>query len=170
MPSVCSANRPGAAVCIDPFCAPMSLKARLNEDMKDAMRARDKGRLSAIRMAMAAVKQREVDERIELDDAQVTAVLEKMIKQRHESARQYRAGNREDLAAVEDAEIEVLSAYMPEPLGEAEIEALIEEVVAATGASSMRDMGKVMGQLKGRAQGRADMADISARVKSRLSG
>ncbi len=148
----------------------MSLKSRLNEDVKTAMRARDKARLSVLRMALAAIKQREVDERIELGDEEVTAVLEKMIKQRRESVRQYREGQREDLASAEEAEIEVLKVYLPEPLDEAAVEALIEEVIAKTGASSMADMGKVMGQIKARAHGRVDMGAVSARIRARLAG
>ena len=147
----------------------MTLKARLNEDVKTALRARDKARLSVLRMTLAAIKQREVDERIELDDAQVTAVIEKMIKQRRESVRQYREGGREDLATAEEAEIEVLSAYLPEPLDEAAVEALIEEALDATGAATMADMGKVMGHIKAAAQGRVDMAAVSARIRARLS-
>ena len=148
----------------------MSLKTRLNEDVKTAMRARDKARLSVLRMALAAVKQREVDERIELGDEEITAVIEKMIKQRRESVRQYREGRREDLASAEEAEIEVLQVYLPEPLDEAAVEALIEEVIATTGASSMADMGKVMGQIKSRAHGRVDMGAVSARIRARLAG
>jgi hypothetical protein len=148
----------------------MTLKTRLNDDVKTAMRARDKARLGVLRMAMAAIKQREVDERIELGDDDITAVIEKMIKQRRESVRQYRDGGREDLASVEEAEIEVLKVYLPEPLDEAAVDALIEEVIAATGASSMADMGKVMGQIKARAQGRVDMGAVSARIRARLSG
>lgn len=146
----------------------MPLKARLTEDMKQAMRAGDKPRLAVIRMGLAAIKQREVDERIELDDAQVLSIIEKMIKQRRESASQFRAGNREDLAEREDSEIIVLQAYLPEPLSEAEIETLIEDALQTTGATSMRDMGKVMAEVRAAAQGRVDMAVISARVKSRL--
>ena len=148
----------------------MTLRTRLNDDVKTAMRARDKARLGVLRMAMAAIKQREVDERIELGDDDITAVIEKMIKQRRESVRQYRDGGREDLASVEEAEIEVLKVYLPEPLDEAAVDALIEEVIAATGASSMADMGKVMGQIKARAQGRVDMGAVSARIRARLSG
>ena len=148
----------------------MTLKTRLNDDVKTAMRARDKARLGVLRMAMAAIKQREVDERIELGDDDITAVIEKMIKQRRESVRQYRDGGREDLASVEEAEIEVLKVYLPEPLDEAAVDALIEEVIAASGASSMADMGKVMGQIKARAQGRVDMGAVSARIRARLSG
>ena len=148
----------------------MTLKTRLNDDVKTAMRARDKARLGVLRMAMAAIKQREVDERIELGDDDITAVIEKMIKQRRESVRQYRDGGREDLASIEEAEIEVLKVYLPEPLDEAAVDALIEEVIAATGAAFMADMGKVMGQIKARAQGRVDMGAVSARIRARLAG
>ena len=146
----------------------MSVKNQLRDDMKQAMRSGDKARLGVVRMALAAIQQREVDERVELDDAGVLGVLEKMIKQRRESVEQYRAGGRQDLVDKESAEIELLSAYLPEPLGEAELAALVDEVVAETGATSMKDMGKVMAELRNRAQGRADMAALSAQVKSRL--
>jgi uncharacterized protein len=136
--------------------------------MKLAMRSGDKARLGVIRMALAAIQQREVDERIELDDAAVLGVIEKMIKQRRESVEMYRAGAREDLAAKESAEIEVLSAYLPEPLGADELAALVDAAIAATGATSMKDMGRVMAQLRAQAQGRADMAVLSAQVKARL--
>ena len=136
--------------------------------MKQAMRSGDKARLGVIRMALAAIQQREVDERIELDDAAVLGVIEKMIKQRRESVEMYRAGAREDLAAKETAEIEVLSSYLPEPLGADELAALIDAAIAATGATSMKDMGRVMAQLRAQAQGRADMAVLSAQVKARL--
>jgi len=148
----------------------VTLKTRLNDDVKTAMRARDKGRLGVLRMALAAIKQREVDERIELGDDDVMGVIEKMIKQRRESVRQYRDGNREDLAAAEEAEIELLSVYLPEQLDEDALASLVEEIIGATGAASMADMGKVMGQLKARAQGRVDMAAASALVRSRLAG
>ena len=148
----------------------MSLKARITEDMKAAMRAGEKDRLSCIRMLQAGIKQREVDERIELDDAQVLAVIEKMIKQRRESVAQFQAGNRPDLVARESAEIALLSGYLPAQLGEAELATLIREAVAATGASSMKDMGKVMAALKPKVQGRADMGALSARIKSALGG
>lgn len=147
----------------------MSLKARLTDDMKQAMRAGDKPRLAVIRMGLAAIKQREVDDRIELDDTQVLSIIEKMIKQRRESVSQFRAGNREDLAEREEAEITVLQAYLPEPLSEGEVESLIEEAIQTTGASSMRDMGNVMSELRAAARGKADMAAVSARVKSRLA-
>ena len=146
----------------------MSVKTQLRDDMKVAMRSGDKARLGVVRMALAAIQQREVDERIELDDAGVLGVLEKMIKQRRESVEQYAAGGRQDLADKESFEIEVLSAYLPEPLGEAELAALVDAVIAETGAASMKDMGKVMAELRNRAQGRADMAALSAQVKSRL--
>ena len=146
----------------------MSVKSQLRDDMKQAMRSGDKARLGAVRMALAAIQQREVDERVELDDAGVLGVLEKMIKQRRESVEQYAAGGRQDLVDKESFEIEVLSAYLPEPLGEAELAAMVDAVIAETGAASMKDMGKVMADLRTRAQGRADMAALSAQVKSRL--
>ncbi len=148
----------------------MSVKTRLQDDMKQAMRSGDKARLGTVRMALAAVQQREVDERVELDDAAVLGVIEKMIKQRRESIEQYRAGKRDDLADKEAAEIEVLSAYLPEPLGEAELATMIDAAIAATGATSMKDMGRVMAELRARAQGRADMAVLSATVKAKLAG
>lgn len=147
----------------------MSLKARITEDMKTAMRAADKPRLGVIRLIQAAIKQREVDERIELNDAQVLAVLEKMVKQRRESIVQFEAGNRQDLADKEAAELTVLATYMPEPLSAAELDALIEQALTATGATSIRDMGKVMAQLKEATAGRADMSAVSAKIKARLS-
>ena len=148
----------------------MPLKERINDDMKAAMRSGEKQRLGAIRMITAAIKQREVDERIALDDAQVLAVLEKMIKQRKESLAQFTAGNRPDLADKESAEILLLQSYMPAPLGEAELDAMIAEAIAATGAASVKEMGKVMGLIKGRAQGRADMAAVGAKIKAKLGG
>ena len=148
----------------------MSLKARITEDMKAAMRAGEKDRLSCIRMLQAGIKQREVDERVELGDAEVLAVIEKMIKQRKESVTQFQAGNRADLVAKESAEIALLTAYLPAQLGDAELETLIREAVASTGASSMKDMGKVMAALKPKVQGRADMGALSARIKSTLGG
>jgi len=147
----------------------MSLKARIQEDMKAAMRGGDKARLAAIRLIMAAIKQREVDERIELDDAQVTAVLDKMVKQRRESIEQYEKAGRTDLVDKEKAELEVIQTYLPEPLSEDEINALIDEAIAETGASSIKDMGKVMGLLKPKLAGRADMGAVSGKVKARLS-
>jgi uncharacterized protein len=148
----------------------VTLKERITEDMKAAMRASDKERLSTIRMVQAAIKQREVDERIVLDDAQVIAVLEKMIKQRKESVAQFDQGGRADLADRERAEIVLLQAYLPTQLTDAEIEALVRDAIAATGASSIRDMGKVMGAVKLKAAGRADMGAVSARIKAALGG
>ena len=134
------------------------------------MRSGEKERLGRIRMITAAIKQREVDERISLDDAQVLSVLEKMIKQRKESLEQFKAGNRQDLADKESAEITLLQGYMPSPLSAAEIDGLINEAVAATGAASIKDMGKVMGFIKAKAQGRADMAAVGAKIKAKLGG
>ena len=134
------------------------------------MRSGEKQRLGVIRMITAAIKQREVDERITLDDSQVLSVLEKMIKQRKESLVQFQAGNRQDLVDQESAEITLLQGYMPAQLSETEIDALIGEAIAATGAASIKDMGKVMGIIKGKAQGRADMAAVGAKIKARLSG
>lgn len=145
-----------------------SLKDRITEDMKTAMRAGDKERLGTIRMLQAAIKQREVDERITLDDAQVLAVIEKMVKQRKESVAQFEQGGREDLAAKEKAEIAQLQAYLPEQLSEAEVDALVREAIASTSASSIKDMGKVMGVVKAKAAGRADMGAVSARIKAAL--
>ena len=147
----------------------MSLKAQITEDMKAAMRAKDAARLSAIRLLLAAMKQREVDERIELTDADILAIIEKMLKQRRDSVTQYEAGGRQDLADVEKFEIGVLSGYMPQQLTEAEIAAEVAAAVAASGAKAMQDMGKVMALLKPRLAGRADMARVSAAVKARLS-
>ena len=148
----------------------MLLKDRIQDDMKSALRARDKDRLAAIRLIVAAIKQREIDERITLDDTQVISVLERMCKQRRESIAHYRHAGREDLAAREAFEIEVIQAYMPQPLSEAELDALIAQAIAASGAQSVRDMGKVMGLLKNQVQGRADMGKVSALVKTRLAG
>ncbi len=146
------------------------LKQTLTDDMKTALKAGDKSRLAVIRMALAAIKQREVDERIELDDAATLAVIEKMVKQRRESISQYEKGNRPELAAAEAAEIEVLEVYLPEPMGEDELAAIIEAAITETGAESMRDMGKVMGKVKAAAAGRADMGKVSATIKARLAG
>jgi uncharacterized protein YqeY len=146
----------------------MSLKDRIQEDMKAAMRGGDKQRLGVIRLMMAAIKQREVDERIELDDIQVTAVLDKMVKQRRESHEQYTGAGRTDLAEQEAYEISVIQVYLPEPLGEAEIAQLIDAAIAETGASSIKDMGKVMGILKPQLAGRADMGAVSGTIKARL--
>ena len=148
----------------------MSLKERITDDMKAAMRAGEKERLGVIRMITSAIKQREVDERIALDDAQVLVVLEKMIKQRKESLAQFQAGNRQDLVDKEAAEITLLQTYMPSRLGDAELDALIAEAVAATGAASIKDMGKVMAVIKAKAQGRADMAAVGAKIKAKLGG
>jgi uncharacterized protein YqeY len=151
----------------------MTLKARITEDMKNAMRAKEATRLSTIRMLLAAMKQREVDERIELADADVVAIIDKMIKQRRESIVQFDAGNRPDLAAVERAEITLLQAYMPQPLSEAEIDALIASAVADVaqgGAVGMAAMGRVMAAIRPQLAGRADMSLVSAKVKSRLNG
>jgi len=147
----------------------VTLQARIQEDMKAAMRSGDKERLGTIRLIMAAVKQREVDERITLDDVQLLGVLEKMGKQRRESMAQFQAGGRADLVAKEAAELAIISAYMPAALSDAELDSLILEAIAATGATSIKDMGKVMGLIKTRAQGRADMAAVGARIKARLA-
>ena len=146
----------------------MTLKDQIQQDTKDALRAGDRDRLSVLRMAMAAIKQREVDERVEMTDPDVLAVLEKMVKQRRESVSQYEAGGRRDLADKERSEIEVLKAYLPEPMSDADLDGLIAELVAESGAESVRDMGKVMGLLKARAQGRVDMGAASARVRKAL--
>ena len=147
----------------------MSLKNQITEDMKSAMKAGEKDRLKVVRLILAAVKQVEVDQRIELDDAAVLAVLNKMVKQRRDSVDQFEKGTREDLAAIERAEIVVLENYLPEQLSAEELAAMVDEVIAATGAEGMRDMGKVMGQIKSRAAGRADMGAVSATVKERLN-
>jgi uncharacterized protein YqeY len=146
----------------------MSLKERITEDMKTAMRGGEKERLATIRMLQAAIKQREVDERIQLDDAQVLSAIEKMIKQRKESIVQFEAGGRADLVAKEAAELAVLQVYMPAQLSEADLDALIAEAIASTGAASIKDMGKVMGVVKSRAAGRADMGAVGARIKAKL--
>lgn len=147
----------------------MSLKARINDDMKAAMKAREAERLATIRLLLAAMKQKEVDERIELDDAAIIAVVDKMLKQRRDSVAQYEAANRQDLADRERFEMTVLADYLPQPLTDAEIDALIEAAVASTGAAGLPDMGKVMGAVKGQMAGRADMAAVSARIKARLT-
>jgi len=146
----------------------MSLKERIQQHIKEAMRAKDKQRLGAIRLITAAIKQREVDERIELDDTQVIAVLDKMAKQRRESISQFEKASRDDLIAQENFELELIQSYLPEQLGEDEINALIGDALQSTGAASIKDMGKVMGQLKPKLQGRADMATVSALIKARL--
>ncbi len=148
----------------------MSLKQTLTEDMKTALRGGDKPRLGVVRLVLAAIKQREVDERIELDDAQVLSVLEKMLKQRRDSVTQYDAAGRTDLADQERYEIGVIEAYLPARLSEAELTELIEAAVSETGATSPRDMGKVMAWLKQRAAGRADFGALSGRIKTRLGG
>ncbi len=136
--------------------------------MKTALKGGEKERLVTIRMLLAAIQQREVDERIELNDVQIIGVAEKLIKQRREAADLYRKAEREELAAKEESEILILQAYLPEPLGEAELATLIDEVIRESGASSIKDMGQVMGQIKARAQGRADMAKVSQQVRARL--
>ena len=147
----------------------MSLKDKITEDMKTAMRARDTQRLGAIRLLTAAIKQKEVDERIELDDAQVQAIIDKMIKQRRDSISQFEAGGRQDLADAEKSELAVLSAYMPAALSDAEIQSEVVAAVASTGAAGPQDMGKVMAVLKPKLAGRADMTAVSALVKSALA-
>ena len=147
----------------------MTLKERITEDMKSAMRAGEKDRLAVVRLILAAIKQREVDERITLDDAQVLAVLEKMAKQRKESIAQFESGGRADLVAKETAELTLIQSYLPAQMSDAEMEALIAEAIASTGASSIKDMGKVMGIVKTKAAGRADMAVLGARIKQKLS-
>ncbi len=148
----------------------MTLKERITEDMKTAMRSGEKDRLAVIRLLQAAIKQREVDERIVLDDAQITSVLEKMIKQRKESVVAFEKGARPDLVAKENAEIAILQPYLPAQLGEAELDALIAEAIASTGAASIKDMGKVMGVVKAKAAGKADMGAVGARIKAKLGG
>jgi len=147
----------------------MSLKGQITEDMKSAMKAGEKDRLKVVRLMRAAIKQIEVDKRIELDDAGVLAVLTKMVKQRRDSIEQFEKGNREDLAEIERAEIVVIEQYLPEQLGADELAAMVDEVIKATGAMSIRDMGKVMGLIKAKAAGRADMGALSATVKERLN-
>ena len=146
----------------------MSLKERITEDMKTAMRGGEKDRLATIRMLQAAIKQREVDERIQLDDAQVLSAIEKMIKQRKESIVQFEAGGRADLVAREAAEMALLQVYLPAQLSEADLDSLIAEAIASTGAASIKDMGKVMGVVKSKAAGRADMGAVGARIKAKL--
>ncbi|MFO7763334.1 MAG: GatB/YqeY domain-containing protein [Wenzhouxiangellaceae bacterium] len=146
----------------------MSLKQEINDQVKQAMKGGEKDRLKVLRMLTAAIKQKEVDERVELDDAQVLAIIDKQVKQRRESIEQYTAGGRVDLAAAEQAEIDILSEFLPEPLGEDELAAMIDQAIADTGAASMADMGKVMGQLKPKVQGRADMKQVSAAVRTKL--
>lgn len=147
----------------------MTLKAQIQEDVKTAMRARDQKRLTALRLITAAIKQIEVDKRIELDDQAVLGVLDKMVKQRRESLDQYQSAGRDDLAAQEQYELDLLAPYLPEPLSDDEVAALIRQAVAETGASSIRDMGAVMNKLRGEVQGRADMKAVSSAVKAQLS-
>lgn len=146
------------------------LKARIQEDMKAAMKAGDKPRLGTVRLMLAAIKQREVDERIELDDSQVLSVLDKMVKQRRDSIAQFAAAGREDLVKIEALEIEVIQSYLPRALSDEEIATLIDAALAASGASAMSEMGRVMAVLKPQVQGRADMGAVSALVKARLQG
>ena len=146
----------------------MSLKDRITQDVKDAMRAKDKPRLATLRLITAAIKQREVDERIELDDTQVTLVLDKMVKQRRESIVQFEKAGRDDLITIETSELEIITPYLPEQLGEDEINALIDSALEQTGATSVKDMGKVMGLLKPKLQGRADMGAVSALIRAKL--
>ncbi len=148
---------------------PETLKSQLQSDMKSSMKSGDKGRLGVIRLMLSAIKQIEVDERIELDDDRITAVLDKMSKQRRESITHFDKAGRDDLTAIEQAEIGIIREYLPEALGEAEINKLVEKSIADTGAASIKDMGKVMGMLKPQLQGRADMGQVSQLVKSRLS-
>ena len=148
----------------------MTLKERITEDMKTAMRSGEKDRLAVIRLLQAAIKQREVDERIMLDDAQVTSVLEKMIKQRKESVVAFDKGGRADLVAKENSEIAVLQPYLPAQLSESELDALIADAISSTGAASIKDMGKVMGVVKAKAAGKADMGAVGARIKAKLGG
>jgi uncharacterized protein YqeY len=148
----------------------MPLRDRITEDMKTAMRAGEKERLATIRLILSAIKQREVDERITLDDSQVLAAIEKMIKQRKEAITQFDAGGRADLVAKETAEIAILQTYLPAQMSDAEIDGLITEAIASSGAASIKDMGKVMAAVKAKAQGRADMGAVSARIKQKLSG
>jgi uncharacterized protein len=148
----------------------VSLKSRITEDMKTALKAKESERLSAVRLLLAAIKQREVDERIELTDADVVGVVEKLLKQRRDSISQYEAAQRQDLADKEKFEASILQAYMPQPLDEAEIGNLIEETIRAEGASGIKDMGKVMAALKPQVAGRVDMGQVSATIKARLAG
>lgn len=145
-----------------------ALNDRIKEAMKDAMRAKDKARLSTIRLILSAIKQVEVDTRAELDDTAILAILDKMVKQRRESIKQYEDAGRQELADVEYAEIEVLQEFLPQPLTDDEIAELIEQAISSTGAESIKDMGKVMGILKPQLQGRADMGQVSGKIKSRL--
>lgn len=147
----------------------MSIKEQLNNDIKEAMRAKDKELLNTLRLITAAIKQIEVDERIEVDDERMLVILDKMTKQRKESIAQFEKANRDDLVAQEQFELNIIAKYLPEPLSAAEIEALIQDAITTTGASQIADMGKVMGLVKGKVQGRADMAQVSQLIKSKLS-
>ena len=147
----------------------MGLRERIQDDMKSALRAGEKERLATVRLILAAIKQREVDERITLEDAQVLAVLDKMGKQRRESIVQFESGARTDLAAKEAAELAIIDSYLPAPLSDAELDGLINDAIAQTGATSVKDMGKVMAQIKAQAQGRADLGAVGTRIRSRLS-
>ena len=146
----------------------MTIRERVQEDMKSAMRSGEKERLATIRLILAGIKQREVDERITLDDVQTLSVIEKMVKQRNESIVQFEAGGRADLVAKEKAELVILQSYLPTRMSDAEVDALIAAAITTTGAASMKDMGKVVAHVKNAAQGRADMAAVSARVKAKL--
>ena len=146
----------------------MPLKAQIQDDMKAALKGGDKLRLATVRMLLAAINQKEIDERIDIDDTQALAITEKLVKQRRESAEQYRGAGRDELAEKEEAEIEILKGYLPEPLGEAELDALIDGAIAESGASSLKEMGQVMNLIKAQAQGRADMGAVSKKVKSKL--
>ncbi|MGR9051028.1 MAG: GatB/YqeY domain-containing protein [Gammaproteobacteria bacterium] len=146
------------------------IKDRIKDDMKTAMKGGDKVRLAVIRLIMAAIKQREVDERIELDNDQVISVLDKMLKQRRESIKQYQAGNRDDLAQVEEFEIQVIQGFLPPSLSDEEIDAMVRDAIQQSGAESVKDMGKVMGMLKNKMQGRADMSLVSSKIKALLTG
>ena len=145
------------------------LKTRITDDVKTAMREKDKARLATLRLITAAIKQKEVDERTELNDEQVVAILEKMLKQRKDSIEQFEKAGRNELADQEKSEIEIIQVYMPEQLSDDEIEALIKEAIASSGAESMKDMGKVMGQLKPKLAGKADMGAVSGKIKALLS-
>jgi uncharacterized protein YqeY len=147
----------------------ISLKAKLTEDMKSAMKAGEKDRLKVVRLLLSDIKQVEVDTRQELDDVTLLSIIEKAVKQRRDSIEQFNKGNREDLSAIEQAELEVIQTYLPEQLSDDEITSLVDEVISATGAESIRDMGKVMGAIKSRAAGKADMGTVGAMVKARLA-
>lgn len=146
-----------------------NLKTQIIADMKTAMKAKDKDGLKAVRMILGAIKQREVDERIELDDTQVLAVIQKMVKQRKDSIAQFKQAGRDDLVAVEEAELTIISSYMPQQMTEADIAIAVDKAIADTGATSMQDMGKLMGKLKGQLDGKADMAVVSSIIRSKLS-